>query len=215
MKRLSRPTKILIWSVILVLAVWLFLFASNYPSPTAEVAFRKAEKENLIGPAEVIEILDFEDSGYDHLLIAHSPYGYTFFEWTDPNWDDGRLSYQKKNDRVTLFCTYYPSERLYTGRGWLPIFAFAQHGAAVRARLTIETIKQESTATYTLEAEKSNAGYFLFKQNVSELQSEDFWYIQQLITGAYSEYVLDGTAKATVELYDHTGNLIETKVFTK
>ena len=150
MKNWTRKKKLTVWLLVLAVSIGLLCISSNYPSPTAEIAFRRAEKENLVGPAEILEILDFADSRYDHLLVAQSDYGYTFYEWqdSDKDYSHARLAYQPKSERVTLYCTLQGYESLYTGREWLPIFAFADHPAAVSARLTLETAQEDGEAVY-------------------------------------------------------------------
>ena len=210
----AKLKKLLFWLAILVIACFSIALLNDAASPTAEIAFRKQEKKNLIGPAQIIEILDFENSRYEHLLIGQSEYGYTFFEWSDPNWDKGTLSYQEKTDRVTLFCTQYGYNSMDWEKEWLPIFAFAEHGGAVSARLTLETSQKSGDAVHHFSAERTDGGYFLFAFKMSEMADEEFWLVQQLITGNYSEYELGSSIKATVSLYDRSGNLIETVVFS-
>ncbi len=208
--------KICLWLLIFLLSNAVLYVLSDSPSPTAEIAFRRKEKQNLIGPAEIVEIMDFEDNRYDHLLIGRSDHGYTFFEWNDRDPDDGVLSYQPKAKGATLFCTEYSYQDIYYGQGWLPIFAFVDTPLALSAKLTLTTTNKEGeTVHYPLEAQRSEDGYFLFSWETWNLRSKDFWLVQQLITGAYNNYVLSGTATATLELYDRNGELLETYQFTK
>lgn len=206
--------KIVIWLLIFLLSNAVLYVLSDAPSPNAKIAFRRQEKQNLIGSAEIVEILDFEDNRFDHLLIAQSDFGYTFYEWNDHNWDDGVLTYQKKAKGATLYCTEYNYQDMYYGEGWLPIFAFTDHAAA-SAKLTLVTTHGDKTATYPMEATRSDAGYFLFFWERNGVRDLDFWLVQQLITGAYNNYVLDGTARATLELYNSKEELLEIYQFTK
>lgn len=206
--------KIIIYLLIFLLSAAVLYALEGCPSFTAEMAFRRKEKQNMLGPAEILGILDFEDNRYDHLLIGRSEYGYTFFEWNDTNPDDGVLTYQPKSEGATLYCTMYNYNDMYYGQGWLPIFAFTDY-PATSAKLNLITTQEGETVTYPMEAIRSEAGYFLFAWERTGVRGQDFWLVQQLITGEYSYYVLDGTAQATLELYNAKGELVEIYQFTK
>ena len=207
--------KIVIWLLIFLLSNAVLYVLSNDPSPNAKFAFRRKERTNLIGPAEIVEILDFVDNRYDHLLIGQSDHGYTFFEWNERNPDDGVLSYQPKAKGATLFCTEYSYQDMYYGQGWLPIFAFVDSPAAYTANLTLAITTKHGENTYLLESQRSQQGYFLFSLDTPNLKAQEFWMIEQLIAGNYLRYVLDGTATATLDIYDRDGKLLQTYLFTK
>lgn len=212
----SRTKKLILWLLVLILALVLLAPALDFPSLTAEIAFRRVERSNLIGPAEIIATVDFPHGPYNHIFIGESDYGYTFYEWMDSSgWDEGNLSYVEKKEGVTLFCTYsmYGSEEW--SADWLPIFAFTDNSAATSARLTLTTIQDGEAVSYPLLAQRSEEGYFLFHWEVLDLRGCDFWLVQQHITGAYSNYILDGSATATIELFDRNGNLLETHQYSR
>lgn len=211
----SKIKKILLWSAVLILAVVLFLCTGENPSPNAEIALRKLEKKNLIGPAQIIDCMDFPHGAYEHILIGRSEYGYTIFEYNENNWDKGNLTYIARREGATLYCTYnqYGSEKW--SRDWLPIFAMVEDKAAATAKLTLTTIHSGKTVHYPLEAIRSGDGYFLFSWETLEVRAFDFWLVQQLIANQYTGYVIDGTAQATLEVFDAKGTLLDTYIFTK
>lgn len=168
----------------------------------------------MVGPAQIMDVLDFQEDRYDHLLIGQSQYGYTIFEWKDQNPDDGALNYQPKQDGATLYCTKYSYNAMDYQQEYLPIFAFTDHYAA-SAKLTLTTNMDGEAIQYVLEAQRSEAGYFLFRWKTDVPRGADFYQIQQLITGEYSSYVLDTSAQAMLELFDSKGELTETYHFTK
>ena len=215
MSKRKKLRKIAFWSVLFLLCN-LTLYMIGEHSLHAKIAFRKAERKNLTGPAEIVEVLDFEDSRYDHLLIGKSEYGYSFYEWQDNDRIKyyANFSYQPKGERATLYCTEYDYESLYTGRAWLPIFAFTEDYTAVSAHLTLTIDRPDGITTYDLETNRTQADYFLFRLKIEDLGAKDFWMIQQMITGAHGEYILEGTASAELCLYDRNGVLIETISFT-
>lgn len=210
-----KTRKICLWLLIFLLSGAVLYVLSGSPSPTARIAFRRKEKQNLIGPAEIVEIMDFKDNRYDHLLIGKSQYGYTFFEWNDRDPDNGVLSYQPKAKGATLFCTEYSYQDMYYGQGWLPIFAFVDTPKAYTAKLTLAITTKHGESTYLLEVQRSQQGYFLFSLDTPNLKLQEFWVIEQLIAGNYMGYVKAGTAIITLEVYDRDGALIETYHFSE
>lgn len=216
MRKRKHLRRIGISLFVLLLSVTILCLLNASPSSTAEMAFRRKEKQNLIGPAEIIATLDFPHGSYDHILIGESDFGYTFFECHDNGrWDQGDMTYVPRKEGATLYCTYHMYGSAEYSADWLPIFAFADHHAAVRAKLTLTTTQNGETVNYPLEAQRSHDGFFLFSLKTMELRAQDFWLIQQTIANQYREYVLDGTAQATLELYDANGELLETYQFTK
>lgn len=203
-----------IWVLVFLLSLGVIFALTGSPILTAEMVFRMKEKQNLIGPAHIMGVIDFTDDRYDHLLIGQSEYGYTFFEWNDRDPDDGVLSYQPKSKGATLYCTRYSYNAMRSGQEYLPIFVFTDRPAFI-ARLVLTTIQDGETVTYPLAAERNGDGYFYFIWPTNNLRSRDFWLVQQLITGEYRNYILDGSAQATLELYDMDGKLLDTFLFTK
>lgn len=207
--------KIIVYLLIFALSAAVIYALVDIPSFTAEMAFRRKEKCNMVGPAEIVATLDFSHSSYDHIMIGKSEFGYTFYEYRDASLDNGKMTYIPKQEGATLYCTYHMYGSSAYSADWLPIFAFVDHSAAVSARLTLTTIQNGETAHYPLEAKKSPEGYFLFSWKTQELRAQDFWLVQQLIANQYREYVLEGTAQATLALYNAKGELIGTYEFTK
>lgn len=214
MERRKRLRKTLVYFLVLAVSVIAIYYLSGGKSLNAEMAFRRQEKQNMVGPAQIMDVLDYEEDRYDHLLIGQSQYGYTFFEWNDQNPDDGVLNYQPKQEGATLYCTKYSYNAMDYQQAYLPIFAFSDHYAA-RAKLTLTTNMDGEAIQYVLEAQRSEAGYFLFRWKTDVPRGADFWQIQQLITGEYNNYVLDSSAQAMLELFDSKGELTETYHFTK
>lgn len=215
MNRRKHLRKIGICLLILILSVTYLWFLGGRPSASAEMAFRRKEKLNLIGPAEIFATIDFTYGGYDHIMIGKSVYGYTFYEYRDSKLDDGKLTYVPRKEGATLYCTEYMYGSEKYSAHWTPIFAFTDHPNAVTARLILQTTKNGETVTYPLASSKNSDGYFLFSLVTLDMRGEDYWLLQQLIASQYREKVIKGTAEATLELYDKNGVLIETYLFTK
>lgn len=211
MKKRSKKVQIAVNLLIILLSLGLILVTYDLPSPTAEIALHRMEAAQLLGPTEIIATEHFQDSGYDHMMIGKSDYGYTTFEWSDSaGWDNGSLSYYPKEEDITLFCTYYTYGGLVPNGTWLPIFAFTDHSAAVRAQMRISIENSTDSETYLLDAQRSDGGYFLFALDTNELKAEFFWLLQQAICRNYNNHVLSGTVDITVELFSTNGSLLDT-----
>lgn len=216
MNKRKHIKKIIIAALILVFSVASLHLLLTDNSLTPEMAFRRMEKKNMIGPAEIFAVVDFPHGAYDHILIGKSDYGYTFFEYRDEALDSGVLTYVPKKEGATLYCTNYMYGSEKYSSDWTPIFAFTDQKKAVSAKLVLEVTQDGETVTYPLEAEKSPEGYFMFHWETLFLPGEEYWSIQQLIAGQHDGYVLDDcTAQATLELYSSNDTLLETYLFTK
>lgn len=211
MNNRKRLRKILVYFLMLVLSATILYCLTEGRSFTSTMAFRRQEKINLIGPAEIIATIDFPHGGYDHMMIGESEYGYTFYEWYDHSgWDDGVMTYIPRQKGATIHCTYYQYGSAEYTQDWLPIFAFADHPGAVSAQLTLTTSQNGETISYPLEADRSEEGYFLFVWKTMGIRGNDFRLIQQLIANQHREYILDGSATATLTLFDKNGNALNT-----
>lgn len=212
MKNWSRTHKLLFFLVTLVISLFFISSISNWNSPTPEIAFRRAEKRNLIGPSEIIAKLNFPDSSYNQLWIGETDFGYATFEFNDsiPYQDYSRLRYFNKAEDTTIFSTY----DLYgygSGLPYLPIFLFQENQNALTAQMKLTITSRESSGSFNLGSHKEAGGYFLFVLPAGpELKSDCFWLLQQAITNGYREYELTGTVEIQVTFYDRQGNPVDT-----
>lgn len=209
MKNWSRKTKLTLCTLILLLTVTALFFCSDWPSPTPEIALRRAEKEQLVGPAEIIATLDFQHGTYDHMMIGASENGYTTFEYYDHRgWDDGKLRYFPKTEGATLFCPEY-SYYDENSEPYVLIFLFPEKYAAASAEMTLSISCGEESETYYLEGQRQDGNYYIFSLPYRGLKGQFFWLLQQALTGSYSEYVLTGTVDISIEYYDRNGQLTD------
>ena len=218
MKNWSRKKKLLLWIPLLLISLFFIGSITEWSSPTLEIAIRRKEKQQLIGPSEIVDRLDFEYSSWDHLVIGETKSGYTTYEYQDGlGWDNGYLRYFPKSGEVTMFTTDYLYEQ-GNGLPLMPIILFPESLKGSFAQMTLTVTGIESSDTFRIGSHKEPEGYFLFMLPAGpELKSEYFWLLQQAITNSYQEYVLTGTVEIQIEFYDHAGNLIDTysKTVTK
>lgn len=209
MKNRPRKRKLIVCIVILLISLFVITSIAECPSPTLQTAIHRAEKQMLIGPSEIIDVLDFTFSNWDHLVLGETEYGYITYEYQHGlGWDKGHLRYFEKTDAATVFTTDYPYRTDHDQ--WLPIIAFPEKPKSASAKLTLFISGIDSSKDIQLEAGQSDKGYFLFKLPSEYLDTELYWLLQQAITGSWQEYVLTGTVEIQIDFYDRTGNLVDT-----
>ena len=213
MKTWSRKRKLLLCMIILLISLFFITSITEWPSPTLQIAIHRAENQMLIGPSEIIDMLNFTFSNWDHLVLGETKYGYITYEYQDGlGWDNGHLRYFEKTDTATVFTTDYPYRTEHDQ--WLPIIAFPENVKSVSAKLTLSISGIEASKDIQLEAHREDTGYFLFTLPTDDLDTELCWLLQQAISGAWQEYVLTGTVEIQIDFYDHTGSLVDTYLKT-
>lgn len=216
MKNWSRKQKLMLCTILLIVSVLFIASLSNRHSPTLEIAIRRAEKQQLVGPSEIISTMDFEFSPWDHLVLGKTEHGFITYEYRDDlGWDKGDLSYYPKKQGGTLFCTEYWYRTDEAEK--LPIFLFPEKQNSTAAKMQLSITIDGETKTFQLDGIRKDSSFYQFSLPTEELEGQFFWLLQQALTGAYSEYVLSGTVEILIEYYDISGNLIDTyaKTVTK
>lgn len=183
--------------VLNILGILILLFAIytliGSPAFTAEQRFRRAEKANLIGPAQIIEIVDTKNGIYNHLVVADDGDAivfYTFSNFAD-SW--GRIYYREKTGPITVLAA---PNFLHAGSSKyeidLPVFIFHEYPEAFRAELELtlgegleitepqwkqgeQVVIGTFEKSYLLESHSQIEGYFRFNLHA---QSED-WYVDE------------------------------------
>lgn len=210
MKHWPRARKLALCLLILLISLLTIFSVSGWSSPTPEIAFRRMEKRNLIGPAEIITTLEYENADGYHVLLGESDYGYTTFEYFDSvPLDESNLHYFPKAQDATLFCTDYVCTDQTSSR-LLPIYLFPENRSAVAAKMTLTISTAEASGTYHLDGQRPDSSFYLFSLPVEELEAEFFWLLQQVLSGHYSEYVLSGTVDIQIEFLDVSGAVVDT-----
>jgi hypothetical protein len=218
MKQWPRRRKLLFCIVVLLVSLFFISSIADWPSPTLEIAIHRAEKQQLIGPGEIIEKLDFADSSWDHLILSRTEHGYTTFEYQDSlGWDNGYLRYFENSPGATMFTTDYLYEQA-SGLPLLPIFLFPENQTAYSARMTLCVQCGESSVSFNLLSYREPGSCFMFSLPAGpELKPECYWLLQQAISNSYQEYDLTGTVEIHINFYNRQGNLVDTysKTVTK
>lgn len=218
---LSRKVKSIILLTALIPVIFLLYIFIGSPTFTIEQHYRRIEKANLVGPAEILDILELENYSYDRLLLADDEEGIIMYVWNeDDDYLSSQLIYREKQGDVSVYAA--PCSRFET---WereqeinLPVFIFDNFPKAVRAELDLEINytygNDDLTRTYSLETTREKSGYFQFTihaGNSYALRAERHaLQILSLLTGHESEVLSATTVSipATVRLYDESDNLL-------
>ena len=188
MKKLKRfweniPRKVRICLNILAI---LALLAADYvllgcPALSPEQHFRRLEKSNLVGPAQIVESFEVPNGSYDHVIVADDRDAVILYccNLRNYRWDKGTFIYRENEDGITVLPAPVQDFSFDARIIDLPILLFHDYPNAVRAELELtlgESLGLEETVweqggvvttvpfekTYQLEADREIGGYFRF-----------------------------------------------------
>ncbi len=203
MKKLPRWIKSLLCLVLTVTA-WLVLYRIwEGPSLTAKAALRRQEREELLGPTQIVDTIQFSVAADTYMIVGKSDYGYTTFSWWKNTWDNGNLHYFAKTGDITLFC---PGNAYYlgvNGRREMPIFVFTELPGARSAVLELRFTYEGVTESFRMEAQLQPNGYFLLLLTEQELDYAAFRHLQEAME---TDFDPSDSAVATVTVLNGLGD---------
>ena len=220
--RLPRWASILICVFLaLALSSITYIFKGS-PPLTQEMAFRRAEKEHLMGPGKIMAQVDTGSSAYPGITVADEGEGYVLFTHSESrgsssSWN--RFCYKARTGPVTLMAE--PLDGFLSHQDdSICIFAFDQVPGAVRAELEI-TVEQEfngaaCSKTYTSKADRQYDGFFIFpikctwEEDRLEREKESYL-ISAMARTTDSSPSVPESSPATIRLYGQGGELLETQ----
>ena len=198
----------------LIFAIYTFISA---PPFTSEIQYRRVEKANMIGPAEILGIESVSYSGYDRILLAYDGMGAILYAESTDRLHEPELIYREKSGNVTILMAPDPAAYNVTDTmRTATLFAFDNCPEATRAELTI-TLKTDYRGeafekTYTMESRRTNPGYFRFHLNCTNpggLGAESFALsVLSSIAGYVGRYHMDTVLPASIRFYDNQGQLL-------
>ena len=140
-KKIPRKIKICI-NLLAIAAVTMALYILiDCPAFTPAHSFRRLEKANLLGPAEILGTIPVNSGRYDHLMIAEDDTGITLYGYSAPDfhYQFGQFVYREKTQPVTVLAAPSYGFALYDRYViQLPVLVFQDNPRAVRAELTLE-----------------------------------------------------------------------------
>lgn len=227
---IPRPLKVLLYFCgILCLSFLIYIFIGA-PAFSVEHRYRRAERANLIGPAEILDIIELSpilNETYDHMVIASVDNAVILYMCDTSNLMPDKLAYRQKQGNVTVFAApYIPIIHHNDHKFQIPIILFDDFPQAVRAQIELKlwTIQDTHTIPHTAlpqkflgEADREKSGYFCFYIN-----SPDFsWYgpgkeseeptlntLCKLTGKSFYRVDPDTSIPVTVRLYDSDNQLI-------
>lgn len=188
MKKLKRfwlniPRKRRVCINLLVTACLIFTLyiLMDCPAFTHEQKFRRMEKAELVGPAQILASFDQQALGYDHLILAETADAVILFQSDGYPRNQGKLTYREKTSPVTVVTVPNMGYGLYDQQVIdLPVFVFHDEPRAVRAELELEfgegmehytevnwnygdtTLTTTYEKTWYLESHQELGGFFRF-----------------------------------------------------
>ena len=226
-KRLTRPVKVLILLIGSLVTSFLLYIFIGAPPLSDEQRYRRTEKAHLVGPAEILDIIELTplyESSYEYMLIADTKDAVIMYLWNTQRNPSERLVYREKMGDVTVYAA--PTAIWY--ELWerrpeieLPILLFDNYPQAVRAELDL-TLSADKygdytfTKDYALEAQRKKTGYFCFYIQASDYSSsgDDEGAVLSSFSSFTSHYEISESIDirtaipAMVRLYDSKNNLI-------
>ncbi len=205
---MTRKQKIGLYLVLIVLSATILLLMLDMDSPTAEIAFRKKEKQQLLGPAEIVTTMEVTHSWYNRMMVGVSEHGLSVFSWHgDRNFDGGELNYHEKDGSLSVFCPCADGRLPVAEEAQIPFFAITDHANAVEATLVLTLSYDGKEETIALRAGQSEGSYFLFSLYGNQLSDE----VRRNLEMALSSTYVSGTVIATVTVFDWNGRAIESR----
>ena len=211
---LPRWAKIMLNLFLTAMALGLLYIFAGAPVFSATQAFRRVEKQNLVGPSKVLAILDISDEHFKRLLIADDGKGVIMFPIYEKYNRSTSLYYREKSGPVTVMAA--PTSREPDKIETLAIILFDDMPDAVSAELTLtlSTPKWtgvEFTKDYTLMAKHEYNGFFRFELQHTAgdgyYEAESYAFSELSKTTDYFSNN-DATIPATVSFFDSSSSLI-------
>lgn len=235
---IPRKAKIAMNLTAAILLAYLAYVFLSCPAFTHGQKFRRMEKAELVGPAQILASFGADGFLYEHVILAQERDAVLVFQSSSDPWDPGQLTYREKTGAVTVMTIPNVRHDLYSQRIIdLPVFVFHEYPSAVRAELELEF--GEGMAYYTevnwtygvttydktwhLESGEELGGVFRFNIHAEpegETISDAYYDHWQPLTSegtaleVFSRMMEDGDSyiyaaiPATVRLYDEAGTLI-------
>lgn len=222
--RIPRKTQVAVNVLLILLCPVLIYIFAGAPALTVEQGFRRAEKENLVGPSQILGVETVDGLLTNTLVVAKTEEGVILYtQKHEANWPVNPLVYRERTGDLmvcgspAMLSTIVPPEG-----DDLTVILFDDHPQAVRAELDMELFWEDRETgkqyrySYSLSGTRTNPGYIRMDYDV---QWHD-WLgindhpeniaIHQFVThsGDCSYKAPAGEYPATVRLYDGNGQLI-------
>ena len=229
MKGKKKGVRIVRNILLAVVLFALFYFFIGSPSMSPEQAYRRAAARNLVGPGEILGVLNVDmNGGYNRLLLAKTDEGIIQYCYRYENLGflrgntvssyEGDLIYREKQGEVSIMAatglhySYGPDSET------LPLILFDSFPKAVRAEIELELTGRTTYTTgdfdsdtydffYHLDARREYGGLFVFELTTGGTDAENL--AVSRVSDLYSQYGSRGSRiPVTVRLYDQRDVLV-------
>lgn len=216
-KQSSKKLRFLLYILVIVTLITAIYTFVSAPSFTSEILYRRYEKANLVGPAEILGIFERDFSVYDRFLLADTGDGVVIFAESLQTQEAPEFIYRDKTGPVTVLAAPDPSPlNPDASEKRMTVFAFDSCPDAVSARLELTLAAQINgipfEKTYVLDAERQIPGVFCFDLHTLSrfgLGAEAYaLQILSLVSGYCGSNYYGIEFPATVSFYDAQGNLL-------
>ena len=170
-KRIPRKVKIAGNILLcLLMALWIYLLTGSPAGATAH--YRRAERANLVGPGEILAVLDAPELGYENLVLAEDGDAVMLFVRDEEDSRRTQLVYRERSQGLSILSAPPGGRNQETFRQ-IPIFLFDGYDDARKAELTL-FLPDGTESSPVLYAAREADGYFLFRldgktKNLQEL----------------------------------------------
>ena len=225
-RRIPRRVRIVRNLLLAAVLLCLFYIFAGCPDMTAEQGYQRALRRRLLGPGEVVGILNVDvNGGYNRLLLGETEEGVTLYCYryenlgflkghTFSSWE-GTLVYREKGENVTVMAAPGVDCDTYQEEIHVPVILFDECPRAVRAELDVcltGTYYEDYEFAYSLEAAREAGGYFAFDLSVQGNKQQAYW-TEGFAVAQLSRLYWDTGGRANeypivVRLYDRNDALI-------
>ncbi len=212
--RYSRKIKVLANGIGFALLLCGLYVMLGCPAFSVEAFYRRAEKSELVGPAEILGIVDTPTMAYEHMLIAKDQEGVILYLYTKlPMGMMDHFVYREKQGEIMVLSGTSRDGTLNRYHTFdLPVVIFHEEERAVSARAKIDIPGRGEG--YILETNRGGEGYFLgeiphpSEPDYAEKKESD--YLERLIQCSDSKAMADPALEITIQvwLYNEAGEVI-------
>jgi hypothetical protein len=221
-RKLPRCVKITLNLLLVLVVSFLFWAELGYPRFSYAQRNRQLERDALVGPGTIIDVLDHSEyNEFSKLHVGITDEGFLFYADSKTS---SKFTYVRRTGKITVAPApvYWENWDTKTSDEHLPIYVFDEYRNAVRAELEIHIASNPEneyyrgepfSRHYSLCASRETAGFFLFHLYVpsggKELGIEG--YAPQSFSALVHDPEWDNAKESVdvvVRLYDKNGNLI-------
>ncbi len=217
----NRKRKVIFNFILIAVLILLMYIFLGCPAFTPTQQFRREEKANGVGPAEILDTISLEEYSYlypyDQMIIAESDHGATVFCYDSSNLRRNELTYRSFAKEETVFAVPSTTGYNFSSRkeASIPILVFDDVEAAQRAEMRIFVNVTGDAGNfqkeYFLNAERQTDGYILFTLSaMSDVQLG----FEGTALNELTRVNANVSVPVEISYYDRDDNLITMKKFS-